>query len=81
MGRLFFLPLLMERKEKKMENQMEIVKWDRYFALYDQGELVCVTVYKKGAKEVKRRLEELKSIIEEAQRNLQNEEATLNKIQ
>ena len=68
-------------RRKKMENAMEIVKWDRYFALYDQGELVCVTVYKKGAKEVKRRLEELKSIIEEAQRNLQNEEAGLNKIQ
>ena len=27
---------------------MEIVKWDRYFALYDKEELVCVTVYKKG---------------------------------
>ena len=44
-----------------MENRMEIVKWDRYFALYDQGELVCVTVYKKGAQEVKRRIEELKA--------------------
>ena len=32
---------------------MEIVKWNRYFALYDQEELVCVTVYKKGAQEVK----------------------------
>ena len=64
-----------------MENTMEIVKWDRYFALYDQGELVCVTVYKKGAQEVKRRIEELKSMIEEAQRHPQNEEAALNKIQ
>ena len=60
---------------------MEIVKWDRYFALYDKGELVCVTVYKKGAQEVRRRIEELKSMIEEAQRHLQNEEAVLNKIQ
>jgi ArsR family metal-binding transcriptional regulator len=60
---------------------MEIVKWDRYFALYDQGQLVCVTVYKKGAQEVRRRIEELKSIIEEAQRHLQNEGAVLNKIQ
>jgi hypothetical protein len=64
-----------------MENTMEIVKWDRYFALYDKEELVCVTVYKKGAQEVKRRIEELKSIVEEAQRHLQNEGAALNKIQ
>jgi hypothetical protein len=33
---------------------------NRFFALYDGGELVCVTVYKKGAREVKRRIEELK---------------------
>ena len=49
-----------------MENGMEIVKWDRYFALYDQGELVCVTVYKKGAQEAKRRMEELKAMAEMA---------------
>jgi len=67
----------MERKEKKMENQMEIVKWDRYFALYDQGELVCVTVYKKGAQEVKRRIEELKSIIEISNGPRQNGEANV----
>ena len=30
---------------------------NRYFALYDGEDLVCVTVYKKGALEVKRRLE------------------------
>jgi len=30
---------------------------ERYFALYDGKDLVCVTVYKKGALEVKRRLE------------------------
>jgi hypothetical protein len=29
----------------------------RYYALYDVEDLVCVTVYKKGALEVKRRLE------------------------
>lgn len=29
----------------------------RYYALYDGEDLVCVTVYKKGAMEVKRRLE------------------------
>ncbi len=47
-----------------MENGMEIVSWGRYFALYDQRELVCVTVYKKGAREVKRRIEELKAGIQ-----------------
>ena len=30
----------------------------RFFALYDHETLVCVTVYKKGAAEVMRRLEE-----------------------
>ncbi len=30
---------------------------DRYFALYEGEALICVTVYKKGALEVKRRLE------------------------
>jgi hypothetical protein len=29
----------------------------RYYALYEGEDLVCVTVYKKGALEVKRRLE------------------------
>ena len=47
-----------------MENSMEIVKRGRYFALYDQGELVCITVYKKGAQEVKRRIEEVKRMVE-----------------
>ena len=51
-----------------MESGFEIVKWDRNFALYERGTLVCVTVYKKGAAEVKRRLEELKAQIAEAQR-------------
>jgi hypothetical protein len=32
---------------------------NRFFALYDaDGSLVCVTVYKKGAEEVRRRLEQ-----------------------
>ena len=30
---------------------------DRYYALYEGEDLICVTVYKKGAMEVKRRLE------------------------
>ena len=57
-----------------MENTMEIVKWDRYFALYDQGELVCVTVYKKGAQEVRRRIEELKGLVEMAKNSSQGGE-------
>jgi hypothetical protein len=60
------LPLPKKRKEKKMENTMQIVNWGRYFALYDQEELVCVTVYKKGAQEVRRRIEELKAKVEMA---------------
>jgi hypothetical protein len=72
MGPPFFIST--ERKEKKMENAMEIVKWDRYFALYDQGELVCIAVYKKGAQEVKRRIEELKSMVEMAKRSSESRE-------
>ena len=38
--------------------QLKIEKWDhRHWAVYDGPELICVTVYKKGALEVKRRLE------------------------
>ena len=51
-----------------MENGLEIEKWDRNFALYENGNLVCVTVYKKGAAEVKRRIEELKAQIAEARK-------------
>lgn len=51
---------------KGMDNAMEIVRWDRYFALYDRDQLVCVTVYKKGAQEVKRRIEELKSQLDQS---------------
>ena len=58
-----------------MENDLEIENWDRYFALYENGNLICVTVYKKGAKEVKRRIEELKARLAEAQReNLQTQD-------
>ena len=59
-----------------MENGMEIVKWNRYFALYDQGELVCVTVYKKGAQEVRRRIEELKAMVEMAKISLKSGKQT-----
>ena len=37
---------------------LKIEKWDRrHWAVYDGPELICLTVYKKGAQEVKRRLE------------------------
>jgi hypothetical protein len=39
-----------------------IEKWDRFFALYENGELLCVTVYKKGALAVLNRLQELKHL-------------------
>jgi hypothetical protein len=51
-----------------MENGMEVVKWDRYFALYDKGELVCLTVYRKGALKVRKRIEELKAQLEESRK-------------
>jgi hypothetical protein len=38
---------------------------DRYYALYEGEDLVCVTVYKKGAMEVKRRLEGASSLAPE----------------
>jgi hypothetical protein len=38
---------------------MSIKRYGRYWAVYDAaGVLVCVTVYKRGALEVVRRLEE-----------------------
>jgi hypothetical protein len=41
---------------------MKIEKRGRYWAVYaDDGELICVAVYKKGAQEVLRRLESSRS--------------------
>ena len=51
-----------------MESDFEITNWDRFFALYEKGELLCVTVYKTGAKEVERRIQELKGQLAEAQK-------------
>jgi len=34
----------------------------RYYALYEGEDLICVTVYKKGALEVKRRLETISNL-------------------
>ena len=40
-----------------MSNTYRIEPWGRFHALYDpDGKLVCVTVYRKGAVEVVRRL-------------------------
>ena len=64
----FFILQPLKERRKEMENTMEIVKRDRYFALYDQGELVCVTVYRKGALEVRKRIEDLKARLETAQK-------------
>jgi hypothetical protein len=47
------------------ENDWEIVNWDRYFALYENGKLLCITVYKRGAKEVVKRIEEMKTQLAE----------------
>ena len=42
--------------------QLKVEKWNRrHWAVYDGPELVCVTLYKKGAVEVKRRLEDAMS--------------------
>jgi hypothetical protein len=44
------------------QSEFSLEKWDdRYWAVFDGSDLVCVTVYKKGALEVKRRLEQKNS--------------------
>lgn len=44
------------RKYEKLGNFTIEPFGEKYYALYDGDELVCVTVYKKGALEVMRRL-------------------------
>ena len=46
----------------------------RFWALYEGGELVCVTVYKKGAKAVQERLEALRARISVLAGHLEDEE-------
>ena len=47
-------------KYRKM-GDFTIEPWDsRYYALFDDDELVCVTAYKKGAIEVMKRLSKVK---------------------
>jgi hypothetical protein len=57
-----------------VERDFEIVNWDRFFALYENGKLLCVTVYKKGAVAVKRRIEELKTKLEEVNKGQRQSE-------
>ena len=38
------------------EDRLTLQKYGRFWAVYDQGTLVVVTVYRKGALEVMRRL-------------------------
>ena len=50
---------LSERKVRKYEKlgNFTVEPWgEKYYALYDGNDLVCVTLYKKGALEVMRRL-------------------------
>ena len=48
------------KKYRKMGN-FTIEPWDsRFYALFDGDELICVTVYKKGAIEVMKRLSKVK---------------------
>ena len=43
-----------------MNERFTITKYgNRYWALYEGDALICVAVYRRGAIEVKRRLEEL----------------------
>jgi len=53
-----------------METLLErfnIGKWDnRNFALYDGENLVCVTLYRKGAEEVRRRMVAYELLLMEA---------------
>ena len=44
-------------------------RW-RFWAVYCNGELVCVTVYRKGAEEVARRLNALRARSMEGSRNV-----------
>ena len=43
--------------EDMKDERFTINHYGRFWAVYDGDDLVCVTVYLNGAKEVKRRLE------------------------
>ena len=47
-----------------LESRFTIIKYGmRFWALYDGDDLICVTAYRKGALEVKRRLERLMALL------------------
>jgi len=41
---------------------LEIQRYNRYWAVYDNRDLVCVTVYRKGAEEVVKRLKMVEKV-------------------
>ena len=45
----------------------------KFFGLYDGGELVAVCTYKRGAQEVKKRLEELEARIQDLEEQKESE--------
>ena len=53
---------------------IERYRQTRFWAVYDAGELVCVTVYKKGANAVKHRLERSSMLLSQT---LKSESAAL----
>jgi len=56
---------LNEKPDEKVKSLLIQSYGTRYFALYDGEDLICVTVYKKGALEVKRRLEIASNLAQE----------------
>jgi len=62
------------RGELKMDGLLERFRIDKYsdrtFALYDGEDLVCVTAYRKGAEEVRRRMLAYELLLMEAQGTL-----------
>ena len=47
---------LYPEKQRKEGEKMTVKKYGRFWAVWDGEELICVTVYKKGAEEVTKRL-------------------------
>ena len=51
---------------------MKLKSYGRYWAVYDETyELICVTLYKKGAQEVIRRLNAVESMCENLARRME----------
>jgi len=54
----FLVSSSMSKKRQTPKPKITIAKYKRYWAVYVDGELLCVTVYRKGAEKVKAVLEE-----------------------